>query len=139
MLPMDLKAFLDLRLDEVAEIVRKNGPRVLVCPVNGTRRWFHIEHGERASDGFLNLILERYRALMTLFFSHGVSTLLTPILGPDIVRRGGEYQAMVLQALREICAGEEFEAFYYEQDVRVRFYGDYGEYFKEQWPQVLTD
>ena len=131
---MDFENFLALSDADMAALVRREGPRVVVFPINGTRRWYLLEHGRDDSPasggGFLDVILDRYAELFELFFDHGVSTLLTPILGPDIVARDSAYQRMVLAALGDITGGERFMKFYDRYDVRVRFYGEYGRYLE---------
>lgn len=136
---MHLKTFVNLETAEIAAIVKKNGPRVIVCPVNGTRRWFALEnHSVESLSAFLDRILGEYLRLFECFFSHGITTLLTPILGPDIAGRGEGYLAMVRQAMQEICAGDRFRAYYLDRDVRVRFYGDYEDFFATSAPEALV-
>ena len=40
---MELESFLQLPLEEAARLVRADGPKVAVFPINGTRRWFMLE------------------------------------------------------------------------------------------------
>jgi tuberculosinol/isotuberculosinol synthase len=141
---MEFNTFLSLADTEVADLVRKNGPRVVVFPINGTRRWYLLEHGspdssvagEPGQAGFLDVILARYVELFELIFDHGVSTLLTPILGPDIAARDASYRRLIHTALEEITGGERFREFYDRYDVRVRFYGDYQRYLDEHSPAI---
>ena len=41
---MDLEVFQSLSASEIAELVRSSGSKVCVFPINGTRRWFMLEH-----------------------------------------------------------------------------------------------
>jgi len=135
---IQLEQFLRLDSNEAAELVRAHGPRVVVCPINGTRRWFMLEAMNGAGQNeFLPMILDRYLKIFDLFFSHGIQVLLTPILGPDIVQRGSDYSDMVFAALDEITSGDRFLRYYENRDVRVRFYGDYEDYFAEKAPHVM--
>ena len=135
---MDIDKFLALETEEIAAIVRDKGPRVVVCPINGTRRWFMLESRKQSQTGdFLGTILARYQEIFELFFSHGISILLTPILGKDIVQRGSAYTRMVFAALEQISTGEAFRQYYEERDIRVRFFGDYEPYLQKNAPEVL--
>jgi len=40
-----LDSFLNLPKPEIAKLVRESGNQVCVFPINGTRRWFALEHG----------------------------------------------------------------------------------------------
>ncbi len=136
---MEFETFVNLEDSAIASLVEEKGPRVVVCPINGTRRWYLLEARKESSEtNFLQVILDRYLAIFELFFSHGIATLLTPILGPDIVNRGKQYTQMVFDALEEITTGEKYKAYYGKRDVRVRFYGDYNHYFAEYAPELFT-
>lgn len=136
---MDLHAFQNLAPQDVAAIVQAHGPRVVVCPVNGTRRWYALESRRGELPGnFLDAILAVYLDLFALFYSHGIETLLTPVFGPDLAGRGGEYTQMVVHALGRITEGELFRSFYAQHEVRVRFYGDYTPFFSHAAPETLS-
>jgi tuberculosinol/isotuberculosinol synthase len=61
-----------------------------------------------------------------LFFDHGVNTLLTPVIGPEILAtRDGYMQKIGGEGLARIVTHPAFLSFYEEYGVRVRFYGDY--------------
>ena len=45
---MDIETFQSMPTTEVANLVREAGPKVCVFPINGTRRWFVLEHPEQA-------------------------------------------------------------------------------------------
>jgi len=130
---VNVETFRDLATAEVARLVRAAGPKVCVFPVNGTRRWFMLEHAVEAGEDFtaayLALMVRRHIELYQLLFEHGLDTLLTPIFGPDIMARGEEYVRMATDGLTRLTSQREFLEFYEHYQVRVRFYGDYGKYF----------
>ena len=130
---MDLEAFQKLSIAEVAQLVRSSGPKVCVFPINGTRRWFMLEHKvpEEAdwSTVYYDVAAARHIDLYRLCFDHGIGTLLTPIFGPDLLERGEEYARMAIEGLALLATDPRFLTFYSEYDVRVRFYGDYRRFF----------
>ena len=128
---ISLDEFVTLPTDQAADIVRASGPQVAVFPINGTRRWFLLEHPEAARSAdplgaYMDISQTRHIELYRLFFDHGVDTLLTPIFGSELFRRGDVYtRRMLADGLRRIAEHPEFLHFYDEHQVRVRFYGDY--------------
>ena len=132
---MDRKVFLNLPTEEVAQIVQEAGPKVCVFPINGTRRWFMIEHppdanADVAAD-YLDIITKRHIEIYQLFFDHGIETLLTPIFGPDLLERGEEYLELAAEGMSHLTKHSFFLDFYEQYDVRVHFYGDYYKYLRE--------
>lgn len=131
---MDLRSFLCLPSEEVASLVRASGEKVCACPINGTRRWFILEHSARLKEGgentYLKTLLGKYTEIFQLFFSHGIDTLLTPIFGPDLLERGDEYLDLAIQGMKDLVTDDHFRAFVREHQVRVRFYGDYVRSFR---------
>jgi tuberculosinol/isotuberculosinol synthase len=127
---MDLETFLNLSTDEVARIVRAEGPKVCVFPINGTRRWFMLEYtqsqGENLVSNYLDVAGKRHLELYQLFFDLNIKTLLTPVFGPDLLDRGESYvQSIGAEGLERLATHSTFLDFYESYDVRVRFYGDY--------------
>ncbi|KAF0107881.1 MAG: hypothetical protein FD146_1512 [Anaerolineaceae bacterium] len=127
---MTLEEFLALPTEEAARRVRSAGPQVCVFPINGTRRWFLLEHGGRQWDdpmgAYMDIAAENHISLYKLIFDHGVDTLITPTLGPDILLRGDEYMARIGgEGLARLAQGPDFLEFYDEYDVRVHFYGNH--------------
>jgi tuberculosinol/isotuberculosinol synthase len=125
-----LDEFLALPTEKVANLVRAAGPQVCVFPINGTRRWFMLEYGNRQWDdpicAYMDIAAANHISLCKLIFDHGVDTLLTPTLGPDILLRGEEYMARIgSEGLARLAQGPDFMKFYAEYDVRVHFYGDH--------------
>jgi tuberculosinol/isotuberculosinol synthase len=125
---MDIDTFLSLPTEDVAALVRSHGPKVCVFPVNGTRRWLMLEHpSEVARDfvgSYLRLVGKRIIELFSLFFDHGVDTLLTPLLGPDLLERPDDYLKLVSVGLSWFVLDEGYARFYEEYDIRARVYGD---------------
>jgi tuberculosinol/isotuberculosinol synthase len=109
------------------------GPKVCVFPINGTRRWFILEHPfEQTGDWvqtYLDTSIWRHVELYQLLFDHGLATLLTPVFGPDLLERGEEYMSMAAQGLAHLATHPDFLNFYEAYAVRVRFYGDYRKFF----------
>jgi tuberculosinol/isotuberculosinol synthase len=138
----DLEAFLRLPTEEVAQLVREAGPKVCVFPINGTRRWFVLEHGtsdtENFSAGYLDAMTEKHIELYRLFFDHGVDTLLTPIFGPDLLERGDDYVRMAIEGMARLGTHPDFLAFYTAYGVRVRCYGDYPAYLDPASSDLLS-
>lgn len=127
---IELTAFLNLPAEEIAQIVHEDGPQVCVFPINGTRRWFVLEHAQKAGDdpisAYMDLASQNHIELYRLFFNHGIETLLTPVFGPDLLLRGDEYVKRVgAGGLACLASHPTFLDFYEEADVRVHFYGDH--------------
>lgn len=129
---MDLQTFQQLPAPEVAQIVTSAGTKVCVFPTNGTRRWLFLEHPPTSPQEFANSYLEKsllpHIELYRLVFDHGISVLLSPIFGPDLMERGEEYMKYISEGLSWLATHPDFLAFYDEHEVRVRFYGDYRKY-----------
>ncbi len=128
-----LETFLDWPTEQVAEVVRAHGPRVCVFPINGTRRWFLLEHPPESEENFvldyLGLMVKRHLELYRLFFDHGVAYLLTPIFGPDLFSERSEaYTRFAVDGMALLAEHPAFLDFYRDYDVKVRCYGDYHKY-----------
>jgi tuberculosinol/isotuberculosinol synthase len=65
-----------------------------------------------------------------MFFDHGLDTLLTPVFGPDLLERGGDYGEVAIQGLLWFAQAPEFLEFYDQYEVRVRVYGDVERHFR---------
>lgn len=130
---MNIDTFLGLPNSELAARVRAAGPLVCVFPINGTRRWFLLEHPPDGDadmlQAYLDVVEQRHIDLYKLIFDHGIDYLLTPAFGPDLLERGDDYISIAAEGLARLATHERFLSFYREYDVRVRFYGDYRRYF----------
>jgi tuberculosinol/isotuberculosinol synthase len=126
---VDAATFHQLSVADVAGLVRAAGPKVCVFPINGTRRWFLLEHSLDEADGPLSAYLDvaglRHIELYRLLFDHGLDTLLTPVFGPDLIERGEDYMRMAAEGLARLATHPDFLGFYKAYQVRVRFYGDH--------------
>jgi hypothetical protein len=139
---MELETFLNLPTSEVAQIVRSQGPKVCVFPINGTRRWFLMEHQSRFDENYssyLAAIISNHIGLYRLFFEHGISTLLTPAMGTDLWERGEEYVRMVAEGFLALASHPEFLRFYEEYQVKVNLYGDYRKFLSGTQYKHLLD
>ena len=139
-----LEEFLSLPTEEVAKLVRDSGDKVVVFPINGTRRWFMLEYGNQEFDdpitAYMDIAMSRHIELYKLFFNHGVHTLLTPVIGPEILETRDAYmQKIGAEGLERLVTHPAFLSFYEEYDVRVRFYGDYRKYLKGTPYEHLSD
>src|SRR5687768_8466759 len=128
--------FLNLPTREVADLVRATGPKLCVFPVNGTRRWFMLEHAEKIGGDFFNAymdaIIKNHVELCSMLFDHGIDTILAPVFGRELMRRGDEYTRRVgIDGLVRTATDETYRQFFEQYDIRVRFYGDYRD--------ILTD
>ena len=87
MAPLALQEFQALPTNHVARLVRASGPKVCVFPVNGTRRWYLLEHGQAAgafANDYLRVSGQPHLQLFMLLFDHGLDTLVAPVFGPDL-------------------------------------------------------
>lgn len=129
---MNLDGFLQLPTQEAAQWVREAGVKVCVLPVNGTRRWFALEYASASSQDdaqqYLESVIQAHIRLYTLFFDHGIDTLLSPVFGPDLMNRGEEYMELAVQGLAALVRHPALGDFYDRSAVRVRFYGDHQTY-----------
>jgi tuberculosinol/isotuberculosinol synthase len=132
---LDKITFQQLPIDKVVQLVRDAGSKVCVFPINGTRRWFILEHPAQAAsdfvDSYLHISSEKHLELYQLFFDHGIDTLLTPIFGPDILERDADYRPIIEQGLLWFAQNPDFLRFYDTYDVRVRVYGDVERYLRD--------
>lgn len=140
---MELDVYRTLSVEEIAQLVRAAGPKVCVFPINGTRRWFMLEHmPQQAHDHvpvYLDIAGRRHVELYRLLFAHGLDTVLSPVFGPDLLERGGEYMQMAGEGLARLASHPDFLEFYDDCQVRVRFYGDYRRFFAGTELEHLSD
>jgi len=122
--------FLQLSAQEVAELVKFTGQKVCVFPVNGTRRWFMLEHGNPPGQDFfesyMDASIKNHIELCAQLFNHGIETILAPVFGRELMHRGDEYTKRVgIDGLVRTATDKNYRDFFDEYNVRVRFYGDY--------------
>ena len=139
-----LNEFLNLPTEAVAKLVKASGKKVVVFPINGTRRWFMLEYGDQDFDdpvaAYMDIAMKRHIELYKLFFDHGVETLLTPVIGPEILAtRDGYMQKIGAEGLARLVTHPGFLSFYEKYGVRVRFYGDYRKHLTNTPYEHLSD
>lgn len=122
--------FLQLPTEVVAALVRASGQKVCVFPVNGTRRWFILEHADQVRDDFISAYMDEsirnHVALCAMLYDHGIHTILAPVFGRELMRRGDEYTKRVgIDGLVRTATDAHYRDFFKKYEVRVRFYGDY--------------
>jgi tuberculosinol/isotuberculosinol synthase len=127
---ISFEQFLELRTDEIAALVRASGQKVCVFPVNGTRRWFLLEHAGLIQDDFfdsyMQISIRNHVDLCAMLFDHGIEILLAPVFGHELMQRGDEYTRRVgIDGLVCTATDKNYRQFFAEYSVRVRFYGDY--------------
>jgi len=130
-----LERFLELPTSEVAALVKATGQKVVVFPVNGTRRWFMLEHVDNIGNDFfepyMDASIKNHVQLCSMLYDHGIQTILTPVLGQELMRRGDEYTRRVgMDGLVRTATDKNYRDFFEEYKVRVRFYGDYHDILK---------
>lgn len=127
---MDFDAFQNLTRSEVAAEVRRAQATVCTFPINGTRRWLLLDHPDASVTEYIELNGQRHVELYQLLFEHGIDTILAPLYEPVMQKRGEDYQQQVVaQGLATVATHPIFTDFYEEQQVRVRFYGNYRRIF----------
>lgn len=140
---MEKKSFINLPQEEIIQQVKQFGPKVCVCPINGTRRWFTLEYTssdyETIESGYLEMAAKGYVNLFRLFFDHGIESMLVPSFGPDLIERGEEYMQLAAEGFNQLTIHPLFLNFYENYDVRVRFYGDYCKYLVDTPYAYLID
>ncbi|HLO15430.1 MAG TPA: hypothetical protein VK206_11405 [Anaerolineales bacterium] len=122
--------FLQLPTEEVAALVKATGHKVCVFPVNGTRRWFMLEHAEKIKgdffEAYMDTSIKNHVELCVMLFEHGIDTILAPVFGRELMRRGDEYtQRVGIDGLVRTATDQNYREFFARYNVKVRFYGDY--------------
>jgi hypothetical protein len=91
-----------------------------------------IEHPLEAQtqyvQAYLQLVGQRHLELYKLFFEHGIETLLTPLLGPDVLSRSDHYSEIAAQGLLWFAQNKDYLDFYDRYNIRVQVYGDLRRY-----------
>lgn len=122
--------FLELPAADIAARVRATGQKVCVFPVNGTRRWFMLEHAEKIGtdffEAYMNESIRNHVDLCKMLLDHGIETILAPVFGRELMRRGDEYTKRVgIDGLVRTATDQHYRDFFEKYNVKVRFYGDY--------------
>ncbi len=139
---MNAETFRNLPTAEVARLVRQAESKVCVIPINGTRRWFTLEHPavkkKDFASSYLDAIIKRSVELYQMIFDHGLETLLTPSLSPVLMARGDHYMQMTATTFTRLIESE-LPPLCQTHRVRVRFYGDHREFFDQTPYAYLSD
>ena len=123
-----LQEWLELDNQTITRIVAPRASTAVIY-LNGTRRWFLTQSKDWAD--YPKVVSEAHRALCQLFFDHGISTLIKPIVGYDLLKRGPDYQqAAIEQGLAEL-GSKDYRDWFHRAQVRLSFYGN--------WKAVLPD
>ena len=121
--------FINLPVEDVANIVRDGGSKVCVFPFNGTRRWFLLEYGRDfngdAAQNYVELTTQGYINTYKLVFDYGIDTIVAPVFGGEIMNRGEEYMREIGSGMSLLATHPAFLELYETYDIRVHFYGDY--------------
>jgi tuberculosinol/isotuberculosinol synthase len=125
-----LERFLQLPTEEVAALVKATGQKVCGFPVNGTRRWFMLEHADKIGNDFIeaymNESIRNHVQICKMVFDHGIHTVLVPVFGRELMQRGDEYTRRIgIDGLVRTATDKTYRDFFAQQNVKVRFYGDY--------------
>lgn len=127
---ISLENFLQLSTAEIAGRVKAAGPKVCVFPVNGTRRWFMLEHADKIQDDFISAYMDEsirnHVELCSMLFDHGIETILAPVFGRELMHRGDGYTKRVgIDGLVRTATDHQYREFFTKYGVKVHFYGDY--------------
>ncbi len=117
-----LQEWLLLDNREVARVVDQ---KILTAVIylNGTRRWFTSQSHDWAD--YSRLSGQAQRNLSQLLYDHGVSTLIQPLMGYDLLTRGQDYLAMAVeQGLGEL-ASQDYQSWYHQNQVRLSLFGNW--------------
>lgn len=122
--------FLQLSTAEVAALVKATGRKVCVFPINGTRRWFILEHADKLGSDFfetyMDIAIPNHTELCAMLFDHGIDVILAPVFGRELMQRGDEYtQRVGIDGLVRTATDKNYLNFFERYNVKVRFYGDY--------------
>jgi adenosine tuberculosinyltransferase len=130
--------FLQLSTLEVAKIMRAEGSQTGVLVVDGTRRWFVLEYSQQTDpeidffERYLTVSIRRHVELCAMMFEHGINTLLTPVFGSELLKRGDEYTKKVgIDGFLQLATAPTLLDFCKINEVRVKFYGDYIKFLQD--------
>jgi adenosine tuberculosinyltransferase len=103
-------------------------PVVMAWPFNGTRRWYltYRRRHPAVAGNYLTILGRRQAELHRLVFAHGVSVLLVPLFGTELLNRGPAYVEYGLGGLMRLAEDEIYQEMF-AAGLRIRFYGDYEE------------
>lgn len=127
-LPPELPEWLSWPTKRVAHwITVYSQPIVMGWPFNGTRRWYLLYRRENpAAADYVTTLIRHQAEKHRLVFSHGVSVIVAPGFGTELLQRGSTYTQRVLSGLLRLADDAVYREMF-ATGVRIRFYGDYQE------------
>lgn len=128
---LSLDEFISLPDEHIEYLIQE--PKTCLLGLNGTMRWFTLESSESVTspqDQFLRTYADttsqRLAEICDMAFSHGIHTLLIPLLNETLFAgRSHQYAQMMLEALPNITSGGFMDEVYARHEAKVSFYGDY--------------
>lgn len=123
-----LSEWLDWPTERVARwIADRPQPVVVGWPFNGTRRWYLLHRRENPdAEDYLTTLIRRQAEQHRMLLAHGVSAVLAPGFGSELLQRGPDYTRLVLGGLLQLADDAVYKEMF-TAGVRLRFYGDYEE------------
>jgi hypothetical protein len=113
-----------LQLDDpiVVEIIARRVSTTVVY-LNGTRRWFLSQSNNWAD--YAKTTGVAHRQLCELFYTHGIQTLIQPLMGYDLLSRGQDYlQMAVEQGLAELTT-TAYQDWFHRVQISLTLYGNW--------------
>ena len=124
----ELTEWLSWPSGRIAQWITDQGrPVVMGWPFNGTRRWYLIHRRENPeADDYLTTIIRRQAELHRMVFAHGVSVIVAPGFGTELLKRGSTYTHYILGGLLQLADDAVYQEMF-AAGMQIRFYGDYEE------------
>lgn len=123
--------FLKIPAQEVANLIESHKrPRLGIFVPDGSRRLVvSLTNITSSNDNFYRLSAQlpaqHLLDSLQVFFSHGLSILLVPILSNSVLNRGENYARLTaLTGLELLFASDTWSEFYRQYDICVRTYGN---------------
>jgi adenosine tuberculosinyltransferase len=126
--PPQLAEWLSWRRAHLAQwVLAQEQPVVMGWPFNGTRRWYllHRRENSTAAD-YVTTTIRRQAEQHRLVFAHGVSVIVAPHFGRELLQRGTSYTQTVLGGLLKL-GDDPINQEMVDAGLRIHFYGDYEE------------
>ncbi len=122
-------------------------PKTCLLGLNGTMRWFTLESLQSVTPSqtqfleiYANTTSQRLAEICDMAFSHGIHTLLIPLLNQTLFAgRSQQYAQMMIEALPNITSGGFMDEVYARHEAKVAFYGDYENIFLSADKSKLLD
>jgi len=125
--------FVAFSTEEITHIVKQKGkPKVGIFVADGNRRMTMAltglsEDSEDFYPEYVRLFTEKFMENLEVFYSHGLETLIVPLISPAILNRSQNYINLAINGLLQaLFRSDSWLNFYKENDIRVRTYGNTG-------------